>query len=122
MLIAFWIVNVLAALVFIAAGGMKTVRSKEAIVASGLTWAEDFSRTAVRLIGVAELLGGLGLVLPVLTGVAPVLTPIAAAGLTVIMIGAVVVHVRRRETPLPAAVLAALAAVSTVLSGIVVFG
>ena len=45
----------------------------------------------LRFIGVAEVLGGLGLVLPGLTGIRPRLTPLAAAGLVIIMIGATVV-------------------------------
>ena len=52
----------------------------------------------MRLISGLELLGGVGLILRSLTGVAPVLTPIAAVGLMVIQVGAVLVHQRRKET------------------------
>jgi hypothetical protein len=47
----------------------------------------------VRFIGVVEVLGGLGVILPWLTGIRPGLTPLAAAGLVIIMIGATVVTV-----------------------------
>ncbi|HEX4704446.1 MAG TPA: DoxX family protein, partial [Pseudonocardiaceae bacterium] len=51
----------------------------------------------VKLIGTAELLGGLGLVLPAALKIAPVLTPIAAAALGVTMIGALITHTRLRD-------------------------
>ena len=62
-----------------------------------MAWVDDFSPTSVRLIGTAEILGALGLVLPAVTGIAPILTPIAAVGLVVIMVGAAITHVRRKE-------------------------
>jgi hypothetical protein len=45
-------------------------------------------------------MGAIGLVLPALTGIAPILTPLAASGLAVVNVGAMVVHLRRREYPL----------------------
>lgn len=122
MLIAFWIVSGLLALLFVVAGAMKTFKDRDAIVASGLAWAEDFKPGTVKLIGLSELLGGLGLVLPVLTGIAPILAPIAAVCLFVIMVGAVAVHVKRKEAATPAIVLAVLTAVSAVLGFIIVLG
>ena len=62
-----------------------------------MAWTEDFSDGQVKAIGVVEVLGALGLVLPALTGVAPVLTPIAAAGLAITMLLAAAVHLRRGE-------------------------
>ncbi len=120
MIIALWIINALLALAFIAAGTMKVLRPKPALVASGLAWADDFADPTVKLIGAAELIGGIGLILPLLTGIAPVLTPIAAAALTVVMIGAIAVHVRRKENATPSIVLGALSAVSAVLGFLVV--
>ena len=58
-----------------------------------------FPKSFLQFIGGCELLGGLGLVLPWWLGIAPVLTPLAAVGLAVIMCGAVVSHLRARETP-----------------------
>lgn len=94
--IALWVVQVFLAGMFVMAGTMKATRPKEALVKS-LPWVEDFSPAMVRFIGVVEVLGGIGLILPALTGIAPVLTPLAAVGFAVIMILAVIVHVRRRE-------------------------
>ncbi len=115
MLITLWIVNALLALLVFAAGGMKLVRPNAALVSAGLAWVEDFSPPVVKLIGAAEVLGALGLILPLLTGIAPILAPIAAVALAVLMIGAVVTHVRRRENPVVPAVLAALSIASAVL-------
>ncbi|BDZ64857.1 DoxX family protein [Agromyces mangrovi Wang et al. 2018] len=120
MLIALWILNAVLALAFVAAGTMKLARPKPALVASGLAWADDFADPTVKLIGAAELAGGIGLVLPLLTGIAPILTPIAAAALAVVMVGAVVVHIRRSENATPSIVLGVLSAASAVLGFLVV--
>jgi len=79
-----WIVQVLLALLFLFAGGMKLVLPIEE-----MTKEIAMPGWFLRFIGVAEVLGGLGLVLPGLTGIRPGLTPLAAAGLVIIMIGAV---------------------------------
>ncbi|WP_449281804.1 DoxX family protein [Leucobacter sp.] len=115
MLIALWIVNALLALAFLGAGIMKLARSREALAAGGMGYVEDFAPATIKVIGALEVLGALGLILPLATGIAPVLTPIAAVGLVLTMVGAVVVHVRRRETAAPAAVLGVLALASAVL-------
>ena len=95
MLITLWIINGLLAVAYLGAGLMKATKPKEALATSGLNWVEDFSPTSVKLIGLSEVLGAIGLVLPLLLGVAPILTPIASTALTIVMIGAIVVHIRR---------------------------
>lgn len=97
--IALWILQILLAVVFVMAGAMKLMQSKEQI-AEKMAWANDFSPGQIKLIGLAELLGALGLVLPGLTGILPILTPLAAAGLALTMVGAAVVHLRRGEGPM----------------------
>jgi uncharacterized membrane protein YphA (DoxX/SURF4 family) len=104
-----WILQIVLALAFLAAGGMKLARPRPALVGAGMGWAEDFSAPAVKGIGAAEVLGGLGLILPAVTGIAPWLVPVAALGLAVTMAGAIVVHVRRKETIVPPLVLGVLA-------------
>ncbi|ODR25532.1 DoxX family protein [Mycolicibacterium porcinum] len=101
--IALWTVQTLLALVYIVAGGLKVIRSREQLVASGrLDWMKDHSDAAVRSLGVVEILGALGMILPEVTGIARVLTPIAAVGLVVVQIGALRVHLTRDERqPLP---------------------
>lgn len=122
MLIALWIVNGLLALAFLAAGLMKSLRPAPALKAAGMNWVDDFSAPTVKSIGVIEIVGALGLVLPLLTGIAPVLAPLAAVGLLIAMIGAVTVHIRRKENATPSIVLGALALVSAVLGFLVVLG
>ncbi|GAA2236485.1 DoxX family protein [Promicromonospora sukumoe] len=97
--IALWTVAGLLALAYVAGGGVKVVLSKEKIFASGpaAAWVEDFRPGTVRAIGVLEVLGGLGLVLPALLGVATGLVPLAALGLAMIMVGAAVTRLSRGE-------------------------
>lgn len=115
MLVAFWIITGLLALAYLGAGLMKLARPKEALASSGMGWTEDFTTGPVKLIGLAEVIGALGLVLPALLSVAPVLSPIAALALAALMIGAVVVHIRRKEPVVAPLVLAVLSIVAAVL-------
>jgi uncharacterized membrane protein len=94
--VALWIVQILLALAFLLAGGMKLTQPKEKL-AESMPWVEGFSPGTVRLIGVLEILGAIGLVLPALTGILPWLTPLAAVGLALTMIGGAVVNLRRGE-------------------------
>jgi len=94
--IALWIVTGLLAVMYLTAGLMKTFTPKEKLSTS-LPWTEDYSAGTVRFIGIVELLGALGLVLPWLTGVAPILTPLAASGLVIVQVLAIIVHIRRHE-------------------------
>jgi hypothetical protein len=64
MLIALWIINIILALVMLGAGGMKLAKSKDAYVAGGMGWAENVSSTNIKLIGLAEVVGAVGLILP----------------------------------------------------------
>ncbi|HAM45752.1 MAG TPA: hypothetical protein DCM67_12125 [Propionibacteriaceae bacterium] len=98
MSIALWIIAGLLGLAFIATGLMKLTQPTEKLAERGLAWTEDFTPSQVKGIGAVELLGGLGVILPGLTGIAPILVPTAATGLVVVMIGAIAVHIRRKET------------------------
>lgn len=115
MVIAFWIVAGLAALAFFGAGLMKLIRPVAALREAGMGWVDDYSSTTVRLIALAEVVGAIGLILPMSTGIAPILSPIAGVALTVIMAGAVAVHVRRRESPTAAIVLTVLPLAAAIL-------
>ncbi len=97
MVFAYWILAGVLAVSNLASAGLKFFRSKEQLDASGLHWVEDFAPRSIKGIGVAELLGALGLILPPLTHIAPVMAPIAAIGLVVLQIGAAITHIRRRE-------------------------
>lgn len=115
MLVALWIINALLALAFLMAGGMKVARSPEALLESGMAWVAGSPSWGPRAIGTVEVLGAVGLIVPLATGIAPILTPLAAVGLAGMMIGASVVHVRRKESPAITLVLAALSIVSAVI-------
>lgn len=120
MTIALWIVNALLALAMLAAGGMKLVTPKATLAQRGMAWTESFSSGSVKAIAALEVVGALGLILPLATGIVPILAPLAGTGLAIIMIGAVVVHVRRSEPLLPALILALLAIASAALGFLVV--
>jgi uncharacterized membrane protein len=111
-----WIVQAVLAAMFGMAGVMKATQPKEKLQ-TRLPWVEDFSAGTVRFIGVVELLGALGLILPAATGIAPILTPIAATGLAVVMVLAAATHIRRKE---PSGV--AFTAVLFILAVIVAWG
>jgi uncharacterized membrane protein YphA (DoxX/SURF4 family) len=83
---ALWIVQALLALLFVFSGAMKFVMPIEE-----MTRDIQMPVAFLRFIGAAEILGGVGLVLPSLLRIRPGLTPLAAAGLVIIMIGATVV-------------------------------
>ncbi|TDE98797.1 DoxX family protein [Occultella glacieicola] len=115
MTIAFWVVAALLALAFLGAGTMKLIRSKQSLAGAGMAWTEDFSARAVKAIGAVEVVGAVGVLVPVLTGVAPILSPIAAVGLALTMVGAIVVHARRKESATPAVVLLVLGVAAAAL-------
>jgi uncharacterized membrane protein YphA (DoxX/SURF4 family) len=96
--LALWVVAIVLAAVFAGSGLMKQFVPKDKLVTAGQGWAQDFNPTSIRLIGFAEILGAIGLVLPAAVHIAPILLPLAAVGLALVMVGAVVVHARRNET------------------------
>lgn len=91
-----WIVQAVLAALF-GMSGLAKVAQPKAKLAGRYQWMEDFSQPAVWFIGVVELLGALGLILPGATGIAPVLTPVAASGFAVLLVLAAALHVRRKE-------------------------
>src|SRR5918995_436408 len=86
-----WIVQVLLALLFLFAGGTKLVLPPDVLASMGSPNQIQLPGLFVRFIGVVEVLGALGLILPGLLRIKPGLTPLAAAGLVIIMAGATVV-------------------------------
>jgi uncharacterized membrane protein len=94
--IVLWILQVLLALAFIAAGLLKSTQPIKRLSAQ-MDWVNYVPSSLVRVIGVAELLGGLGLILPAVTGILPWLTPLAALGLAVVMVLAAGFHLQRND-------------------------
>ena len=92
------IVQILVALVFLAAGSMKLVTTYDQLAATeGMAWVGDLSSMQIKIISVLEVLGALGLILPLFLKKYRVFVPTAAIGLAAIMIGAIVTHVGRGE-------------------------
>lgn len=92
---ALWVAQIVGGVFFLAVG------VSHFVVPEGLpdllAWMYDLSDTMHYIAGTAEILGGLGLILPAVTRIRPELVPLAAVGLALIMVGAIVYHVGRDE-------------------------
>jgi uncharacterized membrane protein YphA (DoxX/SURF4 family) len=111
-----WILAGFLGLIFLGTGLLKITRTQEEIVAQGLTWAEDYPESRLRLLGWAEVLGAFGVVAPPLVGLG-IVVPIAATALAVLMVGALNVHLRRFEFLPDVVRTLALIAMCAVLAG-----
>jgi DoxX-like family len=99
--VALWVVSIGVGVAFAAAGVTKLVLSKKHLVLLGAGWVEDFSPGTVRFVGFTEMMGGLAIILPAVLDVPHRLVLTAGtAGLIIVMLGAAVVHARRRESGL----------------------
>jgi uncharacterized membrane protein len=99
--IALWVAQGFVALVVTLTGTAKLFVAREQL-ARRMHWAATWPRERIKLLGLAEVAGAVGLVLPTATGIAPVLTPIAALCLAFLMAGAIRTHRRLGESFLPA--------------------
>jgi predicted secreted hydrolase len=121
LLIALWIFGGLAAVLFLATGIVKIFVPKARLAKMGMAWTEHFRPWLIKLIGVLELLGAAGIIvgLVLMGNWAPLaywLIAVAAIGLVLVMIGALITHLRRHETPIPAIIPGAVAAVAAILA------
>ncbi len=94
--IGLWVAQALLAFAFLGSGLMKITTPMEQLQAQ-MPWTTGAMGSLVRFIGVAELLGGIGVVLPAATRIKPQLTVLAALGLLVVMIVASITHISRGE-------------------------
>lgn len=117
MIIAYFIAAGILAFLALATGLMKMVRPKEKLAAMGkpFAWVEDFTPRQIQALGALEVLGAIGVILPMALRIIPVLGPLAALGLAALQAGAFVVHVRRGEKPYLNLVIFALAGATAVL-------
>jgi uncharacterized membrane protein len=92
-----WIGQILLALAFLGVGYGHTLRFEQMSTRPGMTWLAGVGRDRMRIIGILEILGAIGLILPAATGVLPWLTPTAATALAVLMVLAIVLHARRPD-------------------------
>jgi DoxX-like protein len=109
---ALWTVQILLAAVFLFAGGMKLVLPLEKLAGP-----VALPGALLRFIGVVEVLGAVGLILPAALRIKPWLTPLAALGLVVVMIGAVVITLIAGES-----FAAVMSAVVGLLAAFVAYG
>ena len=96
MLIAVWVVSGFLALAYLIAGGSKVFTAYDKIQ-DRMTWTSHARPWVVKLVGVLEVLGAIGLILPPLTGVLPILAPIAASALALLQLVAIGFHIRLGE-------------------------
>lgn len=94
--IALWIVQILLALAF-ALSGLEKVSQPVEKLRARMNWARHVAPGVTCLIGSLEIAGALGLIVPKATGYLPWLTPVAAVGLVLMMLGAILMHVRLHE-------------------------
>jgi len=107
--IGLWVAQVLLAVGFGMAGFMK-LATPYADLAQKMAWAQHTPEALVKFIGVVELAGALGLILPAATRIKLFFTPFAVSGLVVIMVLAIGLHVSIGEMPAPNFVLGGIAA------------
>ncbi|GAA3695092.1 DoxX family protein [Gordonia hankookensis] len=99
MVIAYWIVGAILALFYLYSGGIKVMRSPDRLRPM-MGWIDTVPLGFVRTIGILEVLGALGLILPPATGIAAVLASVSAVALVLLQIGAIALHLRRGEARL----------------------
>lgn len=111
-----WAIQIFLGVVFGAVGTIKLVRSKKQLAAnSHMSWAQTVPEHQIKLLGIAEILGGIGLVVPTAMGIAPVLSRAAAVSLATLMGGAVATHTVRGEPATAATILVLLTIVVATL-------
>jgi hypothetical protein len=93
-----WTLSALLAAAFGFIAASKLLQSRRKLLGQpNFEWVEDVTATQLKAIGVVELLGALGLILPALPRIPDVLAPLAAIGLALTMVGAAALHLRRGE-------------------------
>lgn len=93
--IILWVFQILLGIYFLAVGVMHFVIPPG--LPAQMAWMYDLPGWLHWVSGIAEILGGLGLILPSVTRIKPWLTPLAAAGLALVMLGAIFYHALRAE-------------------------
>jgi putative oxidoreductase len=93
-----WAAQIALALLYLAAGGAKLTQPMDALAAAGMSFVTYLPEAVVRLIGILEILGAAGLILPAATRILPWLTPLAAVGLSLVQVGAILTHALLGET------------------------
>ena len=117
MVIALLIIQGILGLLFIVTGSFKFFKSREEIIASGGTWAEDVKPGVVKIIAFMEMVGGLANIAGLFAKQIGILAISGAVVIAIIMIGAIYTHLRRKEW-----LHALINSVFLVMAGLVIFG
>ena len=88
--------QIILAGLFILAGFAKLLKSREDLLQK-VSWTEDYNQQTIKFIGTLELLGGIGVILPLIIDSYLWIVPIACMGLAMVMAGAITVHISREE-------------------------
>ena len=91
------VLQIALAAVFAGAGAVKLIQPRERLAKTLGGWVYDVPSGLPKLLGLAEVLAAVGLIVPPLVHIVPILMPVAAVGLVILMVGALIVHGRRRE-------------------------
>lgn len=92
-----WICQIFLAIAFSYSGFMKSFKDREYLVSIGQTGVDGLSYPLIRFIGITEILGVIGIIVPWLTKILPVLTPVTALCFAIIMVFAAPIHYKRKE-------------------------
>lgn len=92
-----WILQAVMAAVFMFSGINKSIFSEQKLVAKGQTGVEGLPLPFIRFIGISEILGAIGIILPLWLNILPVLTAVSAIGFAIIMVPAARIHYKRQE-------------------------
>ncbi|HRZ96551.1 MAG TPA: DoxX family protein [Paludibacter sp.] len=92
-----WFIQAILAAIFAMAGLLKIILPPEKLIKMGLKWVVRLPVYKVRFIGISELLGAIGLILPMVLNYYPIITPIAAFGFVMVMVFAAYHHYRYSE-------------------------
>jgi hypothetical protein len=112
--IALWAAQILLFIAYGVSGVMNSFASADGLMTMGMTHAAVLPYWLLRFLGISELAGVLGIILPALTRIKPVLTPLAALGFTTIQVLAIGFHMARGE-------LAQMAPINLTLLGLSLF-
>jgi hypothetical protein len=116
MSIAYWIVAGIAAFAFFTSGIIKLTTSRSKLVENkNMVWTKEFTAPQIKLIGLAEVLGAAGLILPHAFSVAENLATYASVGLMILMVGAANTHRQIKQPVYPPLIVGALAFVASFL-------
>ena len=96
--VALWATQICLCALFLFAGVMKLTKTQRGLAEMGWAWAQSIPLWFTQLVGIMELLGAIGIVLPALTHIMTFLVPLAAIGFVVLQMSAIVLHAGRGET------------------------